>query len=250
MSTKSITKSIIRNKIEKLLAKEFYLTVEALGGKGTVYSVNTDAEKPYIKILAYRNCVAVCSCERLHAKVRALLQDRSRDEIFEMPFVYGQTIHYVPDFERTVPVPAPPGCEWEFLMGEKIRSLNGLKGFENALAFDENGSTPTRAVCIARCGGRIIGAAGAADSSVDGVWEAGVDVMEAYRGAGLGTCLVDRLTRELLTREIVPFYSASVTNLGSQMVAAGCGYRPMWVDTFGTVLDGSSVYEEFVRELK
>ncbi len=67
--------------------------------------------------------------------------------------------------------------------------------------------------------------------------------MEKYRNAGLGTALVNRLTKELLIRNVVPFYSASVTNISSQMVAGRCGYLPLWVDTFGTVLDGSSSYD-------
>ncbi len=37
-------------------------------------------------------------------------------------------------------------------------------------------------------------------------------------------------------------YSASVTNIGSQMVASRCGYIPFWVDTFETVLDESFAY--------
>ena len=58
------------------------------------------------------------------------------------------------------------------------------------------------------------------------------------------------LTRELLERNILPYYSASVTNLGSQMVASRCGYIPAWVDTFGTTLDGSSVYNEIVSDMR
>lgn len=89
--------------------------------------------------------------------------------------------------------------------------------------------------------------AGAAESSVSGVWEIGIDVREEYRKAKLGTYLVRKLTEELLAREIIPFYSASVTNIASQMVASRSGYIPFWVDTFGTVLDGSSVYEDLLK---
>ena len=100
-----------------------------------------------------------------------------------------------------------------------------------------------KAVCIAKDKGKVIGVAGASCSSVNGMWEVGVDVMEGYRHARLGTYLVNRLTKELTVKNIVPFYSAAVTNIGSQMVAARCGYIPAWVDTFGTTLDGSSVYD-------
>ncbi len=96
---------------------------------------------------------------------------------------------------------------------------------------------------------KIIGVAGAAKSSADGVWEIGIDVMEEYRNARLGTYLVRGLTKELLAQNIIPFYSASITNIGSQMVASRCGYIPLWVDTFGTILDGSSVYNDMMKGL-
>lgn len=88
--------------------------------------------------------------------------------------------------------------------------------------------------------------AGAAESSVNGVWEIGVDVMHKYRNARLGTFLVRELTKELLARNIIPFYSASVTNIGSQMVASRCGYIPFWIDTFGTIFDGASAYNDII----
>lgn len=73
--------------------------------------------------------------------------------------------------------------------------------------------------------------------------------MEEYRNARLGTYLVKGLTKELLTRNIIPFYSASITNIGSQMVANRCDYIPFRVDTFGTILDGSSVYNDMMKGL-
>lgn len=242
-------KIIAKSKIEELLSKEFYCNSEELSGKATVYSVNLNAKQPYIKILAYRNCVVVCTSEDLHCKVRELLQNKNRDEIFELPLVYGQTIHYVPNDSCTKDVLVSLNYECEYLFDKDIFSLNGLIGFENSLAFDENGSTTTKAVYIARDKNRIIGVAGAAESSVNGVLEIGVDVMEKYRNARLGTYLVRGLTKELLARNIVPFYSASVTNIGSQMVASRCGYIPFWIDTFGTILDGSSVYNDIIGGL-
>lgn len=242
-------KAIIKSKIEELLSKEYYCSLDELNGKSTVYSVNFNAKQPYIKILAYRNCVVVCTSEDLYYKVRELLQNKNRDEIFELPLVYGQTIHYVPNDNYINDVSVSLNYECEYLFERDILSLVGLIGFENSLAFDENGSTSTKAVCIAKEKNKIIGAAGAAESPVNGVWEIGVDVMEEYRNARLGTYLVRGLTKELLARNIIPFYSASVTNIGSQMVASRCDYIPFWVDTFGTILDGSSVYNDIIKGL-
>lgn len=239
-------KEVITDKIERLLSKEFYCSIKELRGKETAYTVNSNAKGPYIKILAYRNSVVVCTSENLQRKVQELLQNKNRDEIFELPLVYGQTIHYVPDCgcpaEGTIPV----GYTYACLFGKEISGLAGVSGFENSLAFDEQGFTPTKAVYMAKDKNKIIGIAGAAESSVNDVWEIGIDVLEEYRNANLGTYLVKALTRELLARNIVPFYSASVTNIGSQMVANRCGYIPIWVDTFGTTLDGSSVYKELI----
>ena len=78
-------------------------------------------------------------------------------------------------------------CKCEYLFGRDILSLTGLTGFENSLAFDENGSTSTKGVYIAKVNNKIIGAAGAAETSTDGVWEIGIDVLEKYRNARLGT---------------------------------------------------------------
>lgn len=242
-------KVIIKGKIEELLSKEFCCSLDELNGKSTVYSVNLNAKQPYIKILAYRNCVVVCASEDLYYKVREHLQGKNRDEIFEFPLVYGQTIHYVPDDNYTKDEAKSSGYQCKYLFDRDILALTGLTGFENSLAFDENGSTSTKAVYIARDKNRIIGVAGAAESLVNGVWEIGIDVMEEYRNARLGTYLVRGLTKELLERNIIPFYSASITNIGSQMVASRCDYIPFWVDTFGTILDGSSVYNGIIRSL-
>lgn len=242
-------KELIKNRIEELLSQEFYCSLKELNEKATVYSVNCNEKQPYIKILAYRNCVVVCTSEKIHSKIRELLQEKTRDEIFEVPFVYGQTIHYVPNDGCTEDISVSSGYEFEFLFDRDILELTGLTGFENSLAFDENGFTATKAVYIVRDKDRIIGVAGAAESPVNGVWEMGVDVMEDYRNAKLGTQLVKKLTKELLARNIIPFYSASITNIGSQMVANKSGYIPYWVDTFGTILDGSSIYNDLVEDL-
>lgn len=242
-------KEMMKSRIEEFLSKEFYCSPDELNGKSTVYSINFNAKQPYIKILAYRNCIVVCTSASLHEKVRELLQSRSRDEIFECPLVYGQTIHYVPNDHDKEDVLPSSNYECRYFFDRDILSLAGLTGFENSLAFDENGFTPTKAVYIAEDNHKMIGVAGAAESSTDGVWEIGIDVLEEYRNARLGTYLVKGLTKELLARNIVPFYSASVTNIGSQMVASRCDYIPCWVDTFGTILDGSSVYSDMMKGL-
>ncbi len=247
---RKVMKQLIENKVEELLSEQFCLSRACLRGNQTVFTVKADMKKPYLKILAYKNCVAVCSSEELSDRLRQLLQGKSRDEIFELPFVYGQTIHYVPDYGHCQYTSAYSRYKCTLLFGEDIRTLQGLTGFENSLVFEKDGSTAARAVCFAEDGKEIIGVAGASATSADSLWEIGVDVREKYRGEGLGTYLVSRLTDELMERDIVPFYSASVTNVGSQRTAHRSGYIPVWIDTFGTILDGSSVYDDIVGRIK
>lgn len=244
-----IMKEIIKDKVEELLAKEYYCSPKELNADGIVFSVNTIKTKPYIKIMTYRNSVVICTSKDIFTQVQSLLYGKTRDEIFELPFVYGQTIHYVPDNDYKDNKAIFLDYEFQILFDKDILVLKGLKGFENSLVFDDEGSTSTKAVCIARNRKQIIGISGAALSSVNGLWEIGVDVFHEYRNTGIATYLVKSLTQELLARNTVPFYSASVTNIGSQMVASRCGYIPAWVDTFGTVLDESDVYRDITNAI-
>lgn len=239
----------IKNKVEKYLTGEYHCTSDDLNASGTVFTIHTFVPQPYIKIMAYRNAVVVCTSQNISSKIKDMLRGKTRDEIFETPLVYGQTIHYIPDPAYAYQLRKRPGYDFEMLFDEQILSLRGLKGFENSLEFDEHGKTPTKAVYAAVENKKVVGVAGVAPTAVPDMWEVGVDVLPEYRNQGIATSLVISLTKELLDRNIVPFYSASITNIGSQLVAARSGYLPAWVDTYGTVLDGSSVYSEMLDNL-
>ncbi|MCD7764273.1 MAG: GNAT family N-acetyltransferase [Lachnospiraceae bacterium] len=242
-------KGLIKNKIEEMLSREYCCSIDDLRGKDVVFSTRvTDA--PFLKILAYRDCVVVCTSEKLKLKIKDILQGKSRDEIFEIPFVYGQTIHCIPDGYDKDGKFGSTEYDFDILLDNEVKLLKGVSGFENSLSFDEKGYTPTKVVCIARDNGKIIGIAGASETYVSNVLEVGVDVLEDYRKSKIGTRLVKQLTYELLKQKIVPFYSASVTNIASQMVANRCGYIPMWIDTYGNIFDGSSVYNEMLTGIK
>lgn len=225
---------VIRNRIEALLTQEYACSPELLNQGGIIYTIKPEMKKPYIKLVAYKDSIVVCTSADLQSVIEKLLVEKNRDEIFEIPFVYGQTIHYVPDRGKADDIASVPEYDYEYLAEEELQRLRGLDGFENSLGYDENGITPTKAVYIAKDHNQIIGAAGVSQTAIDGLWEMGVDVMEAYRHGGLASYLVNALTQKLLARGIVPFYSASVTNIASQMVASRCGYIPAWMDTYGT----------------
>lgn len=53
-------REFVKNKVEELLSKEFYCSPKVLNENVTIHTINFEAKQPYIKILAYRNCVVVC----------------------------------------------------------------------------------------------------------------------------------------------------------------------------------------------
>lgn len=236
-----MNKNIIIRSVYDYLSARLGCSTEELSGDGVLYAANRAAEPPFLQLAAMGERVIVSASPELLPRVRELTRGRSRDEIFELPLVYGQTIHFIPD--NVLELPLPGGYEYSLLEGGALKELAGLKGFPNSLAFDENGHTGTGIACFARSGGKIVALAGAGQES-ESLWEMGVDTDPACRGKGLGAALVGWLVRELTERERVPFYSASVTNIGSQSVAHRAGLRPLWVDTYSNTLLDDYIYKD------
>lgn len=90
---------------------------------------------------------------------------------------------------------------------KELYKLQGIKGFDNSLAFDMEGSTNTNIALLARKDNEIVAIAGASAIS-EKIMEVGIDVKKEWRGHGLASLLVRNLTVEILERNIIPFYSA------------------------------------------
>ena len=221
---------------------------ETLLAPGTSFVENRRAGAPFLEVCTMGAGVVVSASPELLPRVEPLLAGKGRDEVFEFPLVYGQSLYYLPDLGRFRPLPLPEGYRYRLLTGEQVKELRGIAGFENSLAFDARGETPTCIVFFAERGGEIAGLAGASPEG-EGLWEMGVDVRPPFRRGGLGAALVSRLAAAILERDVVPFYCASVTNIGSQGVAFRAGLVPGWVSTYRTVLDGSFAYGELTPAL-
>ena len=232
----------IRNIAKQYLMEQFFCTDEQLLYEGVWFTKNTKTQLAYLKVLSYKESTIVNVSEDMFSVVKEHLQGKNRDEIFEYPAVYGQTIHYVPDVNLIEEPEFHLEYTYELLEGNELKKLQGIKGFDNSLVFNSEGQTSTQIVFVAKKDENVIGIAGAGIVT-DKLWEVGIDVKTEYRNGGLGSKLVKKLTLELLKKDIVPFYSASVTNIGSQMVACRAGYIPCWVDTFGNIFDEYYAYD-------
>lgn len=138
--------------------------------------------------------------------------------------------------------------QYELLEGEEIQRLKGITGFENSLAFDKNGNTPTCIVHYAMKNHEIVALAGVSKEN-EKMWELGIDVKPEYRRKGLAAALISNLACAVLEKGIIPFYCASTTNISSQAAAYRSGFMPCFVSTYRNILDGSSAYDKILKEL-
>ena len=195
-----------------------------------------NTEEPYLKILMCGNATIISSSPNLSNKIATLIKGKNKDELFECPLVYGQTIHYIPDLTYVADPKLPNDFTYKLFQGEDILKLSHITGFDNSLVFDGNGKTNSVIAFVAYKGDTVVSIAGAS-TAYNNLWEVGIDVLPAFRNQGLATTMIRKLTYEILNKGAVPFYSASITNIGSQLVAARAGYLPCWVDSWGNIYD-------------
>lgn len=235
-----ICKYDIQDNIFKYIAEQMKCSEEELHSCETVFIRDAAVSNPYVKILTVGDTDIVTASADLYPDVLKKLSGKSRDELYESDFVFGQTLHYVPDINKKRPLPYVEGFTFKLLADDEIKNSQGIQGFDNSLSFDEDGNTPTCIVLYAQKEDEIVALAGASFMN-DKLREVGIDVKSAYRRNNLASLLVRNLTIAIMEQDKIPFYSASVTNIASQAVAIRSGYMPLWTDTFGTRA-GNAVY--------
>lgn len=222
----------IRDAIYKYITIQMNCNIDDLYADDTIFIQADGLSETYIKILSIGDANIVKLSPNIYYEATKVLNNKNRDELYESDYVIGQTLHYVPDLNAMQMLTYPEGLMFELLLDEDVNKLHGIQGFDNSLAFDETGYTPTCMVLYAQKDDEIIAMAGASFVN-DDLREVGVDVKKKYRGKRLASTLVRNLSVEILKRDKIPFYSASVTNIASQSVAIRSGYMPLWTDTFG-----------------
>lgn len=223
----------IQEAIFKYIAEQMKCSVEELHSDETIFVIDETISKRYVKILSVGDTNIVTVSVSAYSDVVSCFHEKSRDELYESDFVFGQTLHYVPSITQITMLPYTDDYTFELLIGDEIQKLRGIQGFDNSLSFDEKGNTTTCIVLYAKKDDEIVALAGASFVD-DTLREVGIDVKKEYRGKKLASLLVHNLTVAILEQNKIPFYSASVTNIASQAVAIRSGYMPLWTDTFGT----------------
>jgi hypothetical protein len=200
-----------------------------------------ERQAPYLEIATMGKGIVISSDASILEKIKHVIENKSRDDLFFAPFVYGHSLYYIPDYKVIKGLPCPEGFTFHVKEGEEIHALYEVPGFNNAIQYDKNHPRPDILVTYVMKDNEIVAMAGASVDSKT-MWQIGIDVMPAFRNAGLATCLVSNLAVMIIERGIVPYYGAASSNIASQAVAYRSGFAPTWMCTYKNILDGKSPY--------
>lgn len=231
--------------IKNYLSDKFDCDIEVLDRSG-LNIIKNEIDDYKIKMLLFYDLVLVSASKNLYEIAKERLNGKNIYEIFEFPFVYGQSIYYIPDVDRFEMQDEISDYEFRLFDGN-TSEIELTSGFENAITFDENGKCISQIAYCAYDNGKIIGVAGA-DKVNEDIWEVGIEVLPEYRKDGLATVLTKKLTMKILEKGIVPIWCASSTNIGSQAVASRSNYIPLWVESFGDIFDDNYVYKDLINK--
>ena len=77
--------------------------------------------------------IVVSASQDILAIVKPLLNEKSRDEAFSMPFAYGPILYYLPDLAHIDPLNQPNGFTYAIVEQDDIPALYQFEGFRGAL---------------------------------------------------------------------------------------------------------------------
>lgn len=244
----------IRNLIHSFLSTQYNCKPDVFDQNGIFYTTATEIthfdQDPVLKIMCMGKSTVITASSSILESIKRLTLDRTREELFEFPLVYGQSIYYIPDGNIPNALPSPPlNLTYSIYEQDDIFCLQPISSkFTNSIDFDSSGKTNTCIAFCAKFNGKIIGIASAAIIN-DSIWEIGIDVLKDFRKQGIATYLIWTLTKLILEKEIVPIYCAASSNVLSQMLAHACNYKPCWVESYRNILDSSSVYDNILKNV-
>lgn len=223
-----------------IVSSDYNITLDDLTKTGLIFKKNKLSNS--IKIISWFDAIIVSCSEDLYDDCFNMLKDKNREEIFEVPFVYGQSIYYIPDINKINDVREIDGFDYK-LYSDDIKNIKLPEKFENVGEYDSNGNCVSKMLYCAYKDDQLIGVASAEEIETN-IWELGIDVDEQYRKNGIGTYLSKMLTKCVLSEGIVPVWCAASTNISSQITAYKSGYVPLYVCSFGTLNDEYYPYKD------
>lgn len=190
---------------------------------------------PRCEMITMGNSVIVNVSKDVLPFVKKKLAGKSKYDVLNSPFVYGQLYYYLPDVDNFKIIPEVPGFKYIIIEQEQISDYYKYEGLNNALQYNDEQNEELAVGIMA--GDKFAGiACGIADS--DKMRQIGVDILPEYRNKGLASSMVNKLTAELLHRGKIPYYFTDNSNLASQKTAIASGFKPAWIHSYKTRLRG------------
>jgi len=191
-----------------------------------------------------RGAVVTCDAQRLEWAEKNL-GNLDRDQLFSAAtlallqefvapdgqFIAGPDLKFVCSKDRLRPVPYTNWLQLEIYAEDRIDELRQRTEFQHGLSSTPQPERPDVLACVARKENEMIALAGASADS-DDFWQIGVTVLPEFRGRGIAREVVHELTRAILARGKIPYYSTHVGNLASNNVAIRLGYWPAWTEIY------------------
>ena len=231
--------------IKSYIAVQYNISEKELDSSGIIY-VNNDKTDNSIKIISWFDKLVIFVSNNLKEFIKLQLKDKNREEIFEFPYIYGQSIYFIPDFEKVEKLKEPDEFIFKFFFEDSIVNFEKIDNFENSITFNKNGKCISKIAYCMYKNNKLIGIGGA-DEIYDKIWEVGIDIIPEYRNKGLSKIIMKNLTFEILNKNIIPIWCAASTNIASQAAAYKSGYIPLWVTSFGTIGDKFYKYNNLIK---
>ena len=240
-----MTKAEMYEIVKQQLAIDYNCAADDFNKEGILFTYAEKAEGrrklPFLKVrcemITMGNGVVVNASKNVMPFVKRKLKGKAKYDAMNSCFVYGLCLYYLPDIDRFEKVTSNSNYEFRLIEQEHIHSFYQYKGFTNALQYNTDSMTPEILGVAIFDKDKLIGIACATKDSKK-MCQIGVDVLSEYRNQHLATTAVRMLTKELLNRDLIPYYFTDNTNLASQKTAIAAGYIPAWNHTFKSRLYG------------
>ncbi len=195
-------------------------------------------ELPYLcDFTTYGNGVVASTCDKYMDFVRDFLARYPYERVLEFPLlnlvesyfsqmglsICFQAAYYLPDLNciKAEPIRYETRIldqddfselytdEWDYALCEKRKELDvlGIGAYDGA--------------------GRLIGLA-ACSKDCDSMWQIGINVARDHQREGIACHITAKLAKEILEREVVPFYRTPWCNVKSIRNATRAGFRLGW----------------------
>ena len=209
-------------------------------------SVPSGREKRFLKlphildIVSYGRSAVVTGTKEVLEAVKPLVESTETIRLFETPTIYlindalrpfGAAVcfmadYWLPDIQALSAFESRCKFEIRVLTPDMFRDLY-LPEWNHALSFERR-ELDMLAVG-AFDGDDLVGLAGCS-ADCDSMWQIGVDVIPHYRRRGVASALTNRLAKECIDRDIVPFYCRAWSNVASGRNAIRSGFVPAWCE--------------------